>query len=99
MCQSELTCLYVDNWFLTSHYKNQSKYVYLVQNRHHWHRIKKVWEESLNSDVQQFHQYQNTTNNHISSKIIEYKKNHDIYVRNPGPSLKQSQKVYGILFS
>ena len=34
-------------------------------------------KESLNSDGQQFHQYQQT-NDHRSPQIIEHKKDHDI---------------------
>jgi len=46
-----------------------------------WKRNGYVWKESLNSDGQQFHQYQqNQQPPLILTELTEHKKDHDIYV-------------------
>ena len=52
---------------------------------------KKIWKESLNSDGQQFHQYQH----HHSSQTSEYKRTTTHDVGNLCPGLGQAQKCHG----
>ena len=53
-----------------------------------------LWEESLNSDGQQFHRYQQ---NNLSTQIIEHKKDYITNdAENPGPSVGQTQRCVGV---
>ena len=52
-----------------------------------------LWKESINSDGQQFHQYQQNKQSPLTSHNWAYKKDHP---GNPDPCLTQAQKCGGV---
>jgi hypothetical protein len=55
-----------------------------------------LWKQSLNSEGQQFYQYQqNEQSPLILTELVEHKKTTAYYVGNPGPGLWQAQQYCG----
>ena len=55
-----------------------------------------VWNESVNSEDQQFHQYQQSKQSSVTSTHWTQKKPMTYDIGNPGPGLEQAQKSVGI---
>ena len=60
------------------------------------HFLNTLWKGSLNSDGQQFHQFQRKTNKNFSPQIIEYKNTMKYVVRNSCLGLGQAQQCCGV---
>jgi hypothetical protein len=54
--------------------------------------IWKYYEKKVSSDGQQFHQYQQKMNHHLSPQTIKHKKTIKYGIRIPGPGMGQAQK-------
>jgi hypothetical protein len=91
----------------TKHNKSKTKsiYIYVCINNVLYdnktghdevHFLNTLWKGSLNSDGQQFHQFQRKTNKNFSPQIIEYKNTMKYVVRNSCLGLGQAQQCCGV---